>query len=403
MRSLSLSSRVLILLAFSITVYAFEQYSFSARGRTYTVTTTRLSGSGFSFPNHWMYQPSVVLPSALTGNQYVMLFASNRVAGQNLGSGVAIFMTTSSNGYSGWSTPIILIDSTSADNICDIAGARPVWNGSQWFIYTQALTGTFSSGSCTGTSNVVLMATGPALTSGLVQWVKDVGTNNARVVLSGTGVGIGEDQQWFNTGPYGGPLTDPLKVTYNDWGFTGMYGGVALFSGLFAPNMSTGGFWSGPTWSPNNGGPWFETIYYFPDAMLINTLDESTYGPPAIAFQSTCQLTDRRYQYAVGLSYFPNPHSSTPINGTAYPGPLEGTSSDTNGPRMFRPRVARNEHGYIPTTAPGSSGSLRIWKTYLYYNDKQINVNSTDPCNSYSRWNTSDQRFSVSELTIMEQ
>lgn len=155
------------------------------------------------------------------------------------------------------------------------------------------------------------------------------------------------------------------------------------------------GYWAGPIWSPYNGAPWFENIHYYPDALLIDSLDHTTYGPPGIGFQSTCQLSDRR-------SYFPNPQSQFPTNGTAYPGPLEGTSSDSKGPRMFRPRVARNEHGCIPTAA-GSGGSVRIWKTYLYYNDRQINNNSGDGCHLYTRWNSSDQRFSVSELMIFEQ
>jgi hypothetical protein len=379
---------------------ASQQYQFSARGRTYTVTTTAISGSGLSFPNHWLYQPSVIFPSALTGNQYVMLFSSNKTAGVDLQGGVAIFMSTSANGYSGWTTPTILLDGTAVSNICDLAGARPIWNGYQWHIYVQAVGG--SIGSCTGPINVVFMASGPSLQPGQIQWVKEAGTNNAKVVLQGSGDGIGEDQQWFNTAAYGGPSTHPLLVTYNNWGYPGAYGGSELFSGLFVPNMSSGGYWAGPIWSPENGAPWFLNIHYYPDALLIDSLDNHVYGPPGLGFQSTCQLSDRRYQYCVGLAYFPNPQSQFPTNGTAYPGPLESTSSDSNGPRMFRPRMARNEYGYIPT-ALGSGGSARIWKTFLYYNDRQINLNSSDSCHLYSRWNTSDQRFSVSELMIFEQ
>jgi len=370
---------------------ATQQFYFSSQGHTYIVTSTALSGSGFAFSGHWMYQPSVIRPSGLTNNQYVMLFNSNRIAGQSITGGEAIFYTTSSNGYSGWATPTPVLTNSTVDNICDMADARPIWDGSQWRVFVQAVEGNYPTGQC-GTTNHVFMAHGATLTQ--LQWVKVPGTNSARRVGQGTGAGIGEPQQWFYTPPYGGSPQWPFQIIYNNWG-AAPPDHVNLFSYLYSPDFGMAGYWYGPVYAARNGEPWFFDTYYYPDAILIG----SAVGYPGIGFESNCQLSDHRYQYQFGIGYYPNPLSNTAQWGSPFPGTLESTSSDGNGPRMFRPRMARNEHGFIPLY----SSSPRTWKTFVYYNDAQIENNSTSPCSGYSRWNTSDQRFSVTELTIVEQ
>jgi hypothetical protein len=82
---------LVLLLSLLVPALAWQQYSFQARGRTYTITTAAISNSGFTFSGHQMYQPSVILPSALTNNQYVMLFSSNTYAGLDINHGITIF------------------------------------------------------------------------------------------------------------------------------------------------------------------------------------------------------------------------------------------------------------------------------------------------------------------------
>ena len=66
---------------------------------------------------------------------------------------------------------------------------------------------------------------------------------------------------------------------------------------------------------------------------------------------------------------------------------------------MFRPRLSRNESGYI-LPLPDAPGLPHTWQGFLYYNDAQ--VGNIDEC-GYYRWFTSDQRFSVSYFEIREQ
>lgn len=110
--------------------------------------------NGLNFPNHAMYEPPVILPSALTNNQYIMVFTSNLIAGYGIQYGGAVFYSTSPNGVGNWTTPSVLIENITVDNICDMADARPVWDGSRWHIFIQAVTGNYKSGSCSPTNNV---------------------------------------------------------------------------------------------------------------------------------------------------------------------------------------------------------------------------------------------------------
>jgi hypothetical protein len=80
------------------------------------------------------------------------------------------------------------------------------------------------------------------------------------------------------------------------------------------------------------------------------------------------------------------------------PGLLDSVSTDRNGPRMFRPRLARNEYGYL-TPMPDVAGLPRTWQSFIYYNNAQ--VGNSREC-GYSRWFTADQRFSVSYIEIRE-
>lgn len=66
---------------------------------------------------------------------------------------------------------------------------------------------------------------------------------------------------------------------------------------------------------------------------------------------------------------------------------------------MFRPRAARNQHGYV-LPVPGSVP--RRWETLLYYNDRAIK-NPTDDCGSYTLYKSQDQGLSATRLVITEQ
>ncbi len=392
MRRMVLAS--ILIAALAVCASASQVFSFQAGGKLYTVQTTAIANSGFTFPGHGMLQPSVVIASPATQNYYMMLFNSNKYAYQDGHSGQAIFITYSPNGYSAWMTPEALLDNTTVDNICDMAVARPVFDGAQWRVYVQALRGDYRTQSCYG-PGVVFMAYG-SLCHGCLDWVREPGTNHAKVVIEGTGTGpgIGEDQQWFYTTPYGGPVGWPFMSTYNDWGYG--FNGTDLFSYLWTQDMMTAGYWYGPLTSPFVTKPGFGGTLILPDAILMN----SAIGA-GVGLQSSCYSFDHRWQYGVAMALFPNLQQVYATPGIGVVGAFESTSSDSHGPRMFRPRLARNEHGYIPLWY--SSPTSRTWKTYLYYNDAQINSKFDDRCDGYGRWNESDQRFRVSEMYITEQ
>lgn len=125
----------------SVRLFGTESFTFfsSSRNRSFTVQTTLL-GPALNFPGHWMYQPSVITPSTLTNNQYVMLLNSNLVAGIGEPSGEAILMATSSDGVT-FGLPQVVLTNTVVDNICDMIDARPIWGGVNWHVYVQARRG----------------------------------------------------------------------------------------------------------------------------------------------------------------------------------------------------------------------------------------------------------------------
>ena len=109
-----------------------QTFDFEARGRKYTVTTEQL-GTALTMNGHWLYEPSVLFPSPLTGNKYVLLLNRNKVSGSGQTTGSVITARISDDPINFGPETIILDNSDgSVDNICDMISARPIWDGSQW-------------------------------------------------------------------------------------------------------------------------------------------------------------------------------------------------------------------------------------------------------------------------------
>lgn len=398
---------------------SFSFYS-SSRNRTYTFQTDAV-GTVVPFGGHGIYSPAAISPSAQTNNLWVLLFTANEVAGQDGRSGLGVYMSTSSSPTSGFSTPTEILSVGSLSNICDIAATRAIYvdSVSRWYVFVQALEGSLPTG-CSypggslGRGAIVIAATGPALNQ--LQWIVDPGTSNATALLyttrpcpPGNGAcGIGQNYQLFNTVSDGGPSWIPLLTVYNDWSYTS--GGQQFGYLTDAPEgpwyywYSVGGAWAPPGGTPFSLGvpnPYRGLTLQFPDAVLSNSLDAASLGNPGFAVGSGCDTRSSSgpYNYGTGIGFFdqPVPMLGAASDGIAVFGDLASTNSDSYGPRMFEPRLARNAHGYI---AP-SSLSPRQWTTYLYYNDAQTG-DSSNKC-GYPRWWSSDQRFAVSLVTITEQ
>ena len=316
-------------------------------------------------------------------------------------------MSTSPNGTSNFSTPQILLRNSGVTNLCDMVDARPIFDGSNWHVYVQAVPfASGTSGACAA-PNAIYEATGPSLTS--LSWtyanypyLQPLLTINPSHDNQ-TGPGIGEGMQWFNTTNYGGPWYQPYLITYNDWNFNG--GGGTMFGGLFGPAGGCCQF-----------GSWWYTDYStaynstdgakYPDVMLAGAASWNSIGIPSLTVSEKCIPGQAKYNYMDGVAFYPNPapFQTQSISQVGYilPGPIESVTSDSNGGHGFRPRFARDANGYIPA----SGGYPNTWSTYLYYNDSQINVNNSDggsDCSgSYTNWGSSQQRFSVTQVTITE-
>lgn len=382
------SSIVFVIFALSLPVIADQGFLFSARGRVYEVITRRI-GTVLTFPGHWLYESSMITPSPRTDGSYVLVFSSNLVSQADLNKGEAIFVSKSPDGFSHFTTPQPVLTNTAVQDLCDMGDARPIWDGSLWRIYVYAVRGDYHTDKCDPTAGI-FEAAGPTLTA--LSWVTYPGTNQARPIATGQGgPGIAEDMQWFYTPSVSSAL--PFLTTYNDWG--------APTTDLYAMQSDgTGSFQSWyqlPTASSDRG------TLILPDAILGQSLDAATLGDPSIGMQSGCGPGDGRYQYPDGLAFYdgliPAPGEPASATGLFFAGPLESVSNDKNGPRMFRPRLARNESGYI-IPVPDQPGLPHTWQSFLYYNDAQ--VGSTGQC-GYSRWFSSGQRFSVSFIQIREQ
>ena len=389
---------------FTLPAFAARPFQFTYAGRTYTVTTQALQ-SVFTFndTSHWLYEPSVVLPSPQTNNQYVLIFSSGTGFRQQ-----AIYTTISPVPTSFPTPPTKVLDITATSNLCDMIDARPFWDGSLWHVYVQAIE-TCPLGA---TPANMYEATGPSLQQ--LSWVFDTGTH-ARQIFTGSGaVGIGEILQWFNTSSYQGPPSLPFSATFNNWGYCGQdcradangnpnngctnpngsyvctdycpscgFNGTDMFNYLGSNGTSPLYFWyyrQSPAVYINNSWPVF-----YPDTILGGSLDEATAGNPGIGFADYPD-SDGAHQDGVAMGFYPDPipNNRTPSGGVYILGVLESTTMSGSTARMHSPRIARNPYGYLDPV-PGSSP--RTWQTYLYYNDQ----------------NLKGGRFAVSQLTITQQ
>jgi hypothetical protein len=159
-----------------------------------------------------------------------------------------------------------------------------------------------------------------------------------------------------------------------------------------------------PAYSPNLRGQGYTDTYVYPDILLTGSLDDSTFGPPGLGVQSSCWTSGSDadlYQYSRILGYFPSPTKSNALGGVAAGEAIRSIYYDSHGDRSFRPRFARNSQGFVPLSS--STPTSRTWSTFALYNPIQITQNSSDGCSNYTRWNTSDQQFAFSLVTITEQ
>lgn len=395
-----------------------QQFSFSARGHTYQATIASQSSSGLGFAGHALYEPSAILPSSSTGNEYVLLYISNTTAyTEAWPTGEAIYMQTSSDGLS-WGSPTAVL--SKASNICDMADARPIWDDSAslWRVFVQAVT---YSGSTCGTDNGIYEATGSSLTS--LSWYGSGG--NASVLGGGDAgnPGIGESFQWFNTTNYDGPVGyAPIVYFYNDWNFTdpdydycpsceGLNAGTTMFAYL-TPDAETEFYYWYYTSVANAAfaqGSSYGYLLLYPDVLLGGTGEQSTLGPPGFSFGSDCTYNSTLAQYVQtgrGIGFYPTPvpnnDSSPSLPGQFVDG--DWVSSVTG--LITSAKVARNQYGFLDKT----SSSPNTWQTYIYYNVNDEYGGTTCPVppiqNTYRNTGGSGyptSAWGVSQLTITEQ
>jgi hypothetical protein len=379
-------------------------FYFQARGHTWLVSTDP-GGRVLSWGGHGLYEPSGLLPSPATGNQAIVLFIANRVARRDGGSGESIYMITSSSPLGPFSSPIELLSDQAVDNLCDMADARPVWDGSAWHVFVQAVQGPLGPG-CVLTNAAIYEATGPTLRE--LSWVVQPGTRHARALgASNDGsIGIGEGMQWFYLAPYTSLPDLSFLTVFNTWSYRGppSYNGADMFAYAgTSPDSLNYWYLEAPAFNPTMG-------IVYPDAILVGASDDDQTGLAGIAIGSGCIQGQSKYRYGRGLTFYPsvvpNPGPgqdwAAQVAAAGPPitieGPLASASSDAYGPHMFVPRLARNEHGFLRAIRSDPP----TWDTYIYYNDAQINGRSGDDCSGYTRWNTDDQGFSVSHLVIEE-
>lgn len=341
-------------------------FSFTARGHTYNVTMTSESSIGLGFAGHWLYEPSVILPSSLTSNNYVLLFQSNTNAYTTAWpTAESIFMQTSSDGLS-WGTPTTILSKPS--NICDFADARPIYDSSAslWRVFVQ---GVFYSGSLCSGDNQLIEATGSSLTS--LSWYGSGG--NATSLTGDLGnPGLGEAMQWFDTANYHGPSSTPILDFYNDWNFTNpdpnycptcATNGSPMFAYLTPDAETQFNFWYYTSPAYGVGGDSGPGLLY-PDILLGGTTDESTLGPPGFSFGSACSGSSPGTQFGSGIGFYPTPVPNN-TNNPSLPGQYQSGSftSSTSG-LITAVRAARNPYGFLDK----ASSSPNTWHTFLYYN-----------------------------------
>lgn len=396
-RLATLGQFCLVLPLLHITAQARDPNTFSFyswdRNRTYTITTYEGAVS-LQFGGHWLYQPSLILAGPETNNMRVLVFNSNLNAYSD--SDQAIWVTSDIYNTMQFPQPTAVLRMSQSSNICDMADARPIWDGSQWHVYVQALLKT-PSGSC-GDTAVIVKAKGSSLYS--LAWDVESGTQAAKVVVAGNPpIGIGEAMQWFFAPS--APL--PFVGIFNDWGspFGGGEAQATYSSSGTAP--LTPWYMIDAAWSPYLEQQGYTGTLVLPDVLLTGSLDEGVFGPPGIGAESSCYMYGseaNKYQYSRIGGYYPNPLQTSALNGVHFGLAIRSISYDIYGERTFRPRFGRDSRGFLPLSS--SSPTSRTWYTLVVYNPTQINNSSSDPCNKYSRWTSSDQKFAFSHVYITE-
>lgn len=383
-----------------------QQFTFTGRNHTYHVTVTSRSSSGLGFAGHWLYEPSVLLPSALTNNKYVLLFNSNTQAfARSWPTGEAIYMQTSTDGLN-WGSPVSIL--SRASNICDMADARPIYDtsASVWRVFVQAVT---YSGSTCGTDNQIFEATGPSLSR--LSWY---GTGGNATSLTGDlgNPGVGQSLQWFNTANYHGPSNFPILTFYNNWNFnTPDYNYCPGCAGNGTDMLAY--FLSGTQqsltsayYTPVASAPKYQQGSYFliyPDFLLGGSADELTLGPPGFGLDGDCSNGN---QIGRGLGFY-----ATPVPGnSSQPGSpgqfVDGTYSSSLSGLIVSVKAARNPYGFLDKI----SSSPNTWQTYIYYNaaDELNGTKCPDPAIQDTFKNAGfsgspSAKWGVSQVTITEE
>jgi hypothetical protein len=388
------------------------QFSFtSPTGASYTVTVTQESSSGLGFAGHWLYEPSVILPSSLTSDEYVLLFNTNTTANTLAWPTTeAIYMQTSSDGLT-WGTPTAILSNSAVSNICDMIDAKTIYDisASLWRVFVQ---GTEYSGGTCSTDNQLFEATGSSLSS--LSWYGSGGTATS---ISGDlgSPGLGEPFQWFNTANYDGPSSTPLLYIYNDWNYSPAPSD--MFAYLTANAEAPYSYWYYTTVAYGASGESGPGAIYL-DVLLGGSQEGSTYGPPGFTMGSSCASSG---QYGDGVGFYPTP---VPNNtSTTYPESLPGQFiageyDNTAGNLIQYPRFARNPYGFLDptgstTTTTGTTWTtLTTWTTFLYYSASLESGGSYCPSGAYPTFQSTfrnngssgnpSSTFGVSQVTITE-
>lgn len=405
------SAATLVLLVFVLLLptpaAAEKSFSFESRGRKYTIKTIANTQNYVSFPipqRHWLYKPSVTkVPQADGSFKWIMLFASNTRSG--IGhyplqpNSEAIFISESSDGVR-FSAPSVLLNM--ASNLCDMAGAATVFDGSQWHIFTQAVV-TAGSDCWPELLNArVFEAVGgnqygvrDQFGQALVSWRG--GNGSAIPLISSTGgsstPGIGEAQQWFRAEPYTSVL---LNGFVNDWAAP-VGGNQKFYSYNHLTNtiIQEQGFDVAARQFP--GGQWELAT---PDVILNGSFDEAILGKPALGFQSSCDVQSDAIERPHGVGFYPSLPPSDPSDARHFVGELESGTG-----RMFRPRLARNPYGALDLD-PSSTPTRKVWKTFVHYNDQKVRSSCSAGVNPFpnpTNPNPAYHRYAVSEIEIWEE
>ena len=368
----------------------------SSNGRKYTITSRQV-GTALSFGKRWLYDPAPILPCPQTNNQHVFLFVTCQFEGGSCAIQTqALYKSESTDGLT-YGSPKLLL--TNPSGVVDFIAPRAIWNGRQWNIYVQGVK--------QGRPNAIYLATGATLDS--LNWV--LGSDGqAREIITSidpyTGAGIGEGQQWFNTAAYGGYPGYNIYSVYNDWNYPNMGGYEFTMISGDGTNVQQ---WYGPVFPAYSAA----AGVLLPDVMLANSSDAATKGDPSFTLGNGCFEGQTRYSPLVGLGFYSAPYTykngawfSDGMVGEVYksnPGYYDAVI-ETSGPNNsgFSPRFARNLYGYVEPV----SYNPTTWKTFVYYNNSQINENDTDGCPSagfsINGFRNHVQSFGVTEITIAE-